>query len=53
MNSSLRDFRLLLAAAGTSAIGSRITRTALPMAAVLSLEARPWQLGWLTGNSSR
>ncbi len=49
MNASRkRDFRLLLAAIGVSAVGSRITRTALPMAAILVLDATPLQLGWLS-----
>jgi hypothetical protein len=34
-------FRLLLAAVGVSAVGSRVTRTALPMAAILLLDATP------------
>ena len=42
------DFRLLLAAIGVSAVGSRITRTALPRAAILLLGATPLQLGWLS-----
>jgi len=41
-------FRLLLAAVGVSAVGSRVTRTALPMAAILLLGATPLQLGWLS-----
>ncbi len=41
-------FRLLLTAVGVSAVGSRITRTALPMAAILLLGASPLQLGWLS-----
>jgi len=43
-----RAFRLLLTAVGVSAVGSRITRTALPMAAILLLGATPLQLGWLS-----
>jgi MFS family permease len=43
-----RAFRLLLAAVGVSAVGSRVTRTALPMAAILLLGATPLQLGWLS-----
>ena len=43
-----REFRFLLAAVGVSAIGSRITRTALPMAAILALGATPLELGWLS-----
>jgi MFS family permease len=31
-----------------SAVGSRVTRTALPMAAILLLGATPLQLGWLS-----
>ena len=46
--SQQRDFRYLLAAAGVSAVGSRITRTAVPMAAVLLLGATPLELGWLS-----
>jgi predicted MFS family arabinose efflux permease len=42
-----RDFLLLWAAQGISAVGSRITRTALPMAAILVTGASPWDLGWL------
>jgi Na+/melibiose symporter-like transporter len=43
-----RDFRFLLTAIGVSAVGSRVTRTALPMAAILLLGATPLQLGWLS-----
>lgn len=43
-----RDFRLLLGAVGVSAIGSRVTRTALPMVAILVLGATPLELGWLS-----
>jgi len=43
-----RAFGLLLTAVGVSAVGSRITRTALPMAAILLLGATPLQLGWLS-----
>ena len=42
------DFRWLLTAVGISAIGSRVTRTALPMTAVLLLDASPLQMGWLS-----
>ena len=38
----------MLTAIGVSAVGSRITRTALPMAAILLLGATPLQLGWLS-----
>ena len=43
-----RAFHLLLTAVGVSAVGSRVTRTALPMAAILLLGATPLQLGWLS-----
>src|SRR5271155_2586178 len=43
-----RAFGLLLTAVGVSAVGSRVTRTALPMAAILLLGATPLQLGWLS-----
>jgi MFS family permease len=43
-----RDFLLLWSAQGVSAIGSRITRTALPMAAILVAGAGALDLGLLT-----
>ena len=43
-----RDFLLLWSAQGISAIGSRITRTALPMAAILAVGASAIDLGLLT-----
>jgi MFS family permease len=42
-----RDFLLLWSAQGISAVGSRITRTALPMAAILSVGASAIDLGFL------
>src|SRR5438552_10779515 len=42
-----RDFLLLWSAQGISAVGSRITRTALPMAAILSIGASTIDLGLL------
>jgi len=42
-----RDFLLLWSAQGISAIGSRITRTALPMAAILVIDATAYDLGLL------
>jgi len=42
-----RDFLLLWSAQGVSAVGSRITRTALPMAAILAIGADPYELGLL------
>ena len=43
-----RDFLLLWSAQGISAVGSRITRTALPMAAILVAGAGAFDLGFLT-----
>ncbi len=43
-----RDFLLLWSAQGISAVGSRITRTALPMAAILAVGASAIDLGFLT-----
>ena len=42
-----RDFLLLWSAQGISAVGSRITRTALPMAAILVIDATAYDLGLL------
>jgi len=42
-----RDFLLLWSAQGISAVGSRITRTALPMAAILVIDASVYELGFL------
>ncbi len=42
-----RDFLLLWSAQGISAVGSRITRTALPMAAILVIDASAYDLGFL------
>ena len=42
-----RDFVLLWGAQGISAVGSRITRTALPMAAILAAGAGALDLGFL------
>jgi predicted MFS family arabinose efflux permease len=42
-----RDFLLLWSAQGISAVGSRITRTALPMAAILLIDASAYELGFL------
>lgn len=43
-----RDFLLLWSAQGISAVGSRITRTALPIAAILATGAGAYDLGLLT-----
>lgn len=45
------DFLKLWAAQAVSAFGSRITREGLPMAAILTLDARPAQLGLLAALS--
>lgn len=42
-----RDFRLLFAAYGISAVGSEVTVLALPLAAAVLLGASPWQMGLL------
>ncbi len=46
-----RDFLKLWAAQAVSAFGARITREGLPMAAILTLDARPAQLGLLAALS--
>jgi hypothetical protein len=43
------DFLKLWAAQAVSEIGSRISRTAIPLAAVLVLGASPFQMGILNG----
>ncbi len=43
-----RDFLLLWSAQGVSAVGSRITRTALPIAAIVTVGAGAIDLGFLT-----
>ncbi len=47
-----RDFLLLWSAQGISAVGSRITRTALPMAAILVAGAGAFDLGLLAAAST-
>ena len=42
------DFLLLWSAQGISAVGSRITRTALPIAAIVTADAGAIELGFLT-----
>jgi predicted MFS family arabinose efflux permease len=44
-----RDFVKLFAGQSISQVGSRITRTALPFAAVITLGAGPFQMGILSG----
>ncbi|MFF3066847.1 MFS transporter [Kitasatospora sp. NPDC057936] len=43
-----RDFRLLLAGAAAAQTGSQVTLVALPLVAVLVLDADPFQVGLLT-----
>ncbi|MFI6447187.1 MFS transporter [Kitasatospora sp. NPDC050543] len=43
-----RDFRFLLSGAASSQVGSQVTLVALPLVAVLELEATPFQVGLLT-----
>src|SRR5437588_2888647 len=47
-----RDFVKLWTGQAISQIGSRITRTALPFAAVITLGAGPLQMGILSGASA-
>jgi predicted MFS family arabinose efflux permease len=47
-----RDFVKLFAGQSISQVGSRITRTALPFAAVMTLGAGPLQMGVLSGASA-
>ncbi|MET9693858.1 MFS transporter [Streptomyces sp. NPDC006514] len=44
----LRDFRLLLAGAATGQFGAQVTLVALPLVAVLELDAPAFQVGLLT-----
>src|SRR5262245_1981439 len=46
-----RDFLRLWAAQSVSALGSRFTRTALPVIAVLAVDGSPLQLGLLSALS--
>ncbi|MGW4894820.1 MFS transporter [Kitasatospora sp. NPDC004240] len=43
-----RDFRRLLSGAAVAQVGSQVTLVALPLVAVLELEAPPFQVGLLT-----
>ncbi|MBH1938737.1 MFS transporter [Streptomyces sp. AV19] len=43
-----RDFRLLLAGAATSQLGAQVTLVALPLVAVVELDASPLETGLLT-----
>src|SRR5215469_14712361 len=49
---SQRDFLKLWSGQAISQIGSRITRTALPLVAVMMLDASPFQMGILSGASA-
>ncbi|MFF3286080.1 MFS transporter [Streptomyces sp. NPDC003023] len=44
----MRDFRLLLAGAAAGQVGAQVTLVALPLVAVLELEATAFQVGLLT-----
>ncbi|MFF4264584.1 MFS transporter [Streptomyces virginiae] len=44
----LRDFRLLIAGAATGQLGAQVTLVALPLVAVLELDAPAFQVGLLT-----
>ncbi|MFD0350384.1 MFS transporter [Kitasatospora aburaviensis] len=44
----LRDFRLLLSGAVAAQVGSQVTLVALPLVAVVELDATPFQVGLLT-----
>ncbi|MFG2758604.1 MFS transporter [Streptomyces wuyuanensis] len=44
----IRDFRLLLAGAATGQLGAHVTLVALPLVAVLELDASAFQVGLLT-----
>ncbi|MFZ3475004.1 MFS transporter [Streptomyces sp. 4.24] len=44
----LRDFRMLLAGAATGQLGAQVTLVALPLVAVLELDAPAFQVGLLT-----
>jgi MFS family permease len=46
--SSLRDFRLLLFGQATSQLGTQVSGVAIPLLAVLTLAASPFQLGLVT-----
>lgn len=46
------DFMKLWASQTVSEFGSRITRDALPLVAVITLQATPAQMGWLTALTS-
>ncbi|MFF2043374.1 MFS transporter [Kitasatospora sp. NPDC058170] len=43
-----RDFRLLLSGAAAAQVGNQVTLVALPLVAVLELDATPFQVGLLT-----
>lgn len=47
-----RDFRLLLVGQTTSQLGAQVSAVAIPLLAVLALDASPWQVGVLTASST-
>ncbi|WBB62062.1 MFS transporter [Streptomyces sp. WMMC500] len=48
----VRDFRLLLVGFAVSKVGSQVTLVALPLVAVLELDASPFELGLLTATET-
>lgn len=48
-----RDFRLLLLGQTTSQLGTQVSGVAVPLLAVLTLGASPFQLGLVTASSTR
>lgn len=47
-----RDFRLLLLGQTTSQLGSQVSGVAIPLLAVLTLDASPMELGLVTGSAT-
>ena len=47
-----RDFRLLLLGQTTSQVGAQVSGVAIPLLAVLTLQATPFQLGLVTASST-
>lgn len=47
-----RDFRLLLTGQTAAQLGAQISGVAIPLLAVLTLQATPWQLGLLTASGT-
>jgi MFS family permease len=51
-SSPSRDFRLLLLGQTLSQLGTQVSAVAIPLLAVLSLHASPWQLGLVSASST-